>query len=143
MFKTILYPTDFSEVSEKAFDYIKQLKEAGAEKVIVLHVIDQRTINAVHYHMENSQKLEINLTAQAEEELEEIKKKLVDVGLEIETVLQTGFPAREILKAEKDNEVSVIVIGSHGRSNMEEMLLGSISEKVIRKCEKPVLVVKR
>ena len=143
MFKTILYPTDFSEVSEKAFDYIKQLKEAGAEKVIVLHVIDQRTINAVHYHMENSQKLEINLTAQAEEELQEIKKKLVDVGLEIETVLQTGFPAREILKAEKDNEVSVIVIGSHGRSNMEEMLLGSISEKVIRKCEKPVLVVKR
>jgi len=40
-------------------------------------------------------------------------------------------------------DISLIVIGSHGRSNLEEMLLGSVSEKVIRKCKKPVLVIKR
>lgn len=40
MFEKILYPTDLSDVSKKALDYIKQLKEAGARKVIVLHVID-------------------------------------------------------------------------------------------------------
>jgi len=40
MFEKILYPTDFSDVSKKALDYIEQLKEAGTKEVIVLHVID-------------------------------------------------------------------------------------------------------
>ena len=46
MFKKILYPTDFSDVSKKALEYIKQLKEAGTEEVIVLHVLDERGIDA-------------------------------------------------------------------------------------------------
>jgi nucleotide-binding universal stress UspA family protein len=51
---------------------------------------------------------------------------------------------REILKAEeKEENVSVIVIGSHGKSNLEEIFLGSVSEKVSRKCKSPVLIVKR
>jgi len=40
MFKKILYPTDFSDVSKKAIDYIKQLRESGSETVIVFHVIN-------------------------------------------------------------------------------------------------------
>jgi nucleotide-binding universal stress UspA family protein len=44
MFKKILYPTDFSDPSKKALDYVKQLKESGAEEVIVLHVIEDREI---------------------------------------------------------------------------------------------------
>jgi len=47
MFEKILYPTDLSDVSKKALDYIKQLKEAGARKVIVLHVIDERGIGGI------------------------------------------------------------------------------------------------
>jgi nucleotide-binding universal stress UspA family protein len=46
MFEKILYPTDFSDVSRKAMDYIKQLKSVGAKKVIVLHVIDERAVEA-------------------------------------------------------------------------------------------------
>ena len=55
----------------------------------------------------------------------------------------TGIPLREILRTEEEESVSVIVIGSHGRTNLEEIFLGSVSEKVIRKCKKPVLVIKR
>ena len=50
MFKKILYPTDFSDASKKALDYIKQLKQAGIKEVIVLHVIDEREIDAVFQH---------------------------------------------------------------------------------------------
>ena len=44
MFKKILYPTDFSDVSKKALEYLKKLKEAGTKEVIVLHIIDEREI---------------------------------------------------------------------------------------------------
>jgi len=44
---------------------------------------------------------------------------------------------------EKEEDVSAIVLGSHGKSNIKEMLLGSVSEHVIRHCKKPVIVIKR
>ena len=47
MFKKILYPTDFSDVSKQAIDYIKQLKKGGSETVIVLHVINERVMRAI------------------------------------------------------------------------------------------------
>ena len=62
MFKTILYPTDFSDVSKKALDYIRQLKEGGAETVILLHVVDRRSIQAIEqYASAQSLKLEHDL----------------------------------------------------------------------------------
>jgi len=50
MFKKILYPTDFSDVSKKAIDYIKQLTESGSETVIALHVINQRGMQAIEQY---------------------------------------------------------------------------------------------
>ena len=144
MFKTILFPTDFSDVSKTALKYIKQLKEGGAETVILLHVIDQRSLYALDQTTGmNSLELERGIMAGADEEMKEIEKDLKEGGFKVKTLLQTGFPLREILKVEKEEDVSIIVIGSHGKSNLEEMFLGSVSEKVARKCKKPVLIVKR
>lgn len=56
--------------------------------------------------------------------------------------IEVGIPLREILKVEEE-DVSVIAIGSHGKSNLQEMFLGSVSEKVARKCKKPILIIKR
>jgi nucleotide-binding universal stress UspA family protein len=47
------------------------------------------------------------------------------------------------LRVEKDEDVSAIVIGSFGVSNLQELFLGSVSEKVIRRCARPVFVIKR
>ena len=144
MFKTILFPTDFSDVSKTALKYIKQLKEGGAEKVILLHVIDQRSMSAIdQIRGMDALDVEREIMAKADEELREIEKDLKENGFKVKTLLETGFPLREILKAEREENVSIIVIGSHGKSNLEEMFLGSVSEKVSRKCKKPVLIVKR
>jgi nucleotide-binding universal stress UspA family protein len=64
-------------------------------------------------------------------------------GLEVKVRIETGVPLKEILKVEEEEKVSAIVIGSHGKTNLEEMVLGSVSEKVIRKSKNPVLVIKR
>ena len=47
MFEKILYPTDFSDVSKKALEYVKKLKDAGTKEVIVLHVIDEREMENI------------------------------------------------------------------------------------------------
>ncbi len=144
MFKKILYPTDFSDVSSMALDYINKLKEGGAETVILLHVIDQRGFQAIDQSAGiNSIEMETQIKEQARKQLSEVEDRLKKSGFQVKSLLQTGFPVREILKAEKEEDVSVIVIGSHGKSNLEEMFLGSVSEKVIRKSKRPVLVIKR
>ena len=61
----------------------------------------------------------------------------------MKTVVKTGFPWREILDVEEYERPSLIVIGSHGRSNLGDMFLGSVSDRVIRKCRRPVMVIKR
>jgi nucleotide-binding universal stress UspA family protein len=144
MFKKILYPTDFSDVSKKAIDYIKQLKEGGSETVIVLHVINERGMRAIErYASADSVEIEQRIMDDAKQELKVIEDDLKKSGFKVKTVIQRGVPLLEILKAEKEENISVIVIGSHGKSNLEEMFLGSVSEKVSRKCKSPVLIVKR
>ena len=145
MFKKILYPTDFSDVSKKAIDYIKQLRERGSETVIVLHVINQRGMQAVEqYASGNSMEIEQRIMDDAKQQIKVIEDELKKSGFKVKSMIKTGIPMREILKAEeKEENVSVIVIGSHGKSNLEEIFLGSVSEKVSRKCKSPVLIVKR
>lgn len=145
MFGKILYPTDFSDVAVKALEYIKKLKDSGAKEVIVLHVNDERGNESVVRILGGSQfnKLNWKKLEETKRKLEDIQKELVDAGLKVKLRVETGIPVREILRVEGEENVSVIVIGSHGRSNLEEIFLGSVSEKVIRKSKQPVLVIKR
>jgi len=147
MFEKLLYPTDFSDVSKKAMDFIKQLKGAGTKEVVVFHVIDERIINRIQHHSEagiNAEELEKKMEEHAQEQISAIEGELKKSGFDVKTRIDKGVPFREILKAEQEEEdISVVVIGSHGVSCIEEMFLGSCSEKVIRKSSKPVLVVRR
>jgi len=77
------------------------------------------------------------------EELQVIESELKEKGFAVKVRIEKGSPFREILRVENEEDVSAIVIGSHGSSNIKEMLLGSVSEHIIRHCKKPVLVVKR
>jgi len=144
MFKKILYPTDFSDVSKKPLNYLKQLMDAGAKEVIVLHVIDERKIEAIAlYGTSGSYVFIKKMEEEARKELIAIEGELKKCGFEANARIETGIPLREILRVEEEEKVSLIVIGSHGKTNIKEMLLGSVSEKVIRRAKNPVLVIKR
>ena len=144
MFRKILYPTDFSDGSKKAQNYLFQLKEAGAEEVVILHVIDTRLLHIPEIYKIVVLSLfgEKQATA-ARRKANDTARKLRTVGLKTSIRIEKGIPSREILKIEQEEDVSLTVIGSHGTSNVKEMLLGSVVEKVVRKAEKPVLVVRR
>lgn len=146
MFEKILYPTDFSNVSKKALDYIKTLKNAGTKEVIVLHIIDERGIEHIAHLPEASidiEELEKKREDYAKQEMAAIENELKASGFKVKTIVKKGVPFTDILKTEEQEDISVVVIGSHGKSCISEMLLGSVSEKVIRKSGKPVLVVRR
>jgi nucleotide-binding universal stress UspA family protein len=144
MFEKILYPTDFSDVSKKALDYLVQLKDAGAKEIVILHVIDEKGIDAIsRYGAGSAVEIIGGIEKEARQEGEKIEKKLRQSGLTVKVRIETGVPLKEILKAEEEEQVSAIVIGSHGKTNLEEMVLGSVSEKVIRQSKRPVLVIKR
>ena len=144
MFKRILYPTDFSDVSKKALASVKQLKESGGETVILLHVIDERQIQAIErFVSENSENLTNDIIESVSQEMEFIEKELAESGFQVKSRLEVGNPLREILKVEEEEDVSLIIVGSHGKTNLEEIFLGSVSEKVARRCTKPILIIKR
>jgi nucleotide-binding universal stress UspA family protein len=151
MFTKILYPTDFSDVSRKALEYVKKLGEAGAKEVVVAHVIDEREIVSfgagVSWLAKNVEKAEAELRKEmerkAQKELDTIESELRKLGFNVRMRLESGSPFLETLRIEEEENVSATVIGSHGKSNIKEMLLGSVSENFIRHCRRPVLVIKR
>ena len=142
MFEKILYPTDFSDVSKKALEYCKKLKEAGTKKVIVLHVIEMDpNIEKVPANIKEVFKKELEQTAR--KEIETMATELKKTGFDVTVRIELGSPVKKILEVEDEENVSAIVLGSHGKSNIKEILIGSVSENVIRKSRVPVLVVKR
>lgn len=154
MFKTILYPTDFSDNAGKSLDYLKQLHNAGAEKIVLLNVIHQRVLDALEtihkvayfqdgrYH-EDSEEAEQRLEKERKIKMASIVAELEAAGFEVKIRIEKGYPVREILKVEKEEAVSAIVMCSHGRNNFPGTRIGSVSEKVMRRSVTPVLLVKR
>ncbi len=154
MFKTILYPTDFSDNAGKSLDYLKQLRNAGAEKIVLLNVIHQRildTLETIHktayfqdarYH-EDKDEAELKLEQDRRNKIAPIAAELETAGFEVKIRIAKGYPVKEILKVEKEEAVSAIVMGSHGRNNFPGARIGSVSEKIMRRSSTPVLLVKR
>ncbi len=137
MFGRVLHPTDFSDCANAAFDMVKQLKAAGTQEVLLLHVQDERAMR---------KRPKEQLDGFDEEDirrLERMRRDLVLRGLQVKAELRRGLPFRETLQVAEQENVDLIVLGSHGRSAAEEVLAGSTFENVVRVGRRPVLVVRR
>lgn len=143
MFAKLLFPTDFSETSKKAMPYVKQMKGAGTTEVVVLHVIDQRDLDALAKASGGSQRVEEQTESAERIELAAIEDELKREGFAVKTILRVGNPQREIVDLAATEGVSLIVLGSHGHTNIADIILGATSENVIRHSKVPVLVVSR
>lgn len=147
MFKKILYPTDFSECAQAAIPYIKSMKKAGTKEVIILHVIDVRQstiIDTTAFGETFVYPYDISdiLKKEAQTQIKKLIKQFSRL-FKITPLVVEGIPFKEIIHAAQQYDVSCIVLVSHGKSNIEEMLLGSVTEKVVRKSSIPCLVIKR
>lgn len=147
MFKKILYPTDFSECAQVAIPYIKSMKKAGAKELIILHVIDIRQSTIIDTTAFGETFVyPYDISDILKKEAETQMKKLIGQFsrlFKVIPIIAEGIPFKEIIRTAQQYKASCIIMGSHGKSNIEEMLLGSVTEKVVRKSSIPCLVIKR
>jgi nucleotide-binding universal stress UspA family protein len=137
MFTRVLHPTDFSDCANAAFQIVKRLKSAGTQEVILLHVQDERAMRN-----RPAQQLAA-FDAEDTRRLEQMRRDLVLRGLKAKIELRHGIPFRETLQVAEEENINLIVLGSHGRSAVQEMLAGSTFENVARASRRPVLVIRR
>ena len=134
MFKTILAPTDFSDLSAAGVRYASRLaKETGAE-LVVFNVVLVDESNAIDKRelAEHKVRLEEFVTDQLADEARELKIRKAVAG---------GQPFNAIVDCAESEHADLIVMSSHGRSGLSRMLIGSVTDKILRGARCPVLVV--
>lgn len=132
MFKKILLCTDLSEASEYFTACVGQLKTLGVEEVILAHIIYVAAIPD----------LDKTLAREAAPLLEQEKKKLEDAGLAVTTEMFLGKPAYALDSLAEKHDVSLVVIGSHGKGFLYSLVLGSVSEKLLQLTRRPMLLAR-
>ena len=132
----VLFPTDFSENADHAFSYVEKLAADGARRITLLHVQDTARIDPHLTHRLD----EFNEIDRGR--LEKMKERLQNNGKAvIEIALRCGSPFGEITRLIREQKVHLVVMGSQGRSLVEEVFLGSVSHNVARHTDAPVLLV--
>jgi len=137
--KTILHPTDFSRPSEYAFQVACALARDYGAKLVVLHVdLPPVTIGEVISSLDPEEYKE-KLWAEFRR-LEAMEAGIRD--LRVETKFVEGNPAKEILNVAREIKPELVVMGTHGRTGLSRLLMGSVAEEIVRKSPFPVLTVK-
>jgi len=138
--KRILVPIDFSACSDAAIEYAISLAQSFQAQVFLMHVLEPPAYG-----------LDFSLTypgvpVEAKQKLIEAIKQSVEkmrkLGIDAEGSFVMGVPFIEIIKTAKKHEADLIIMGTHGRTALAHLLLGSTAERVIQRAHCPVLTIK-
>lgn len=136
----LLVPFDGTPLAEKALEYA--LETYPDAEVTVLHVVDYVEENYIAEALVGTEALRERAHNRSESLLADAKAIASEVDREVSTTTRVGKPAREIVDYSEEHDVDLIIIGSHGRSLVTRVLLGSVAETVLRRAPTPVLVVR-
>jgi nucleotide-binding universal stress UspA family protein len=140
----ILVPTDFSKHSENALTYAAAFAEKFGAELHVLHVVQDLALfvpDAVSAMPPLAPPVE-QVTAAVRGALHRVVEDSRLQGLKVSAAVREGTPFLEIIRFAKDNDIDLIVMGTHGRTGLAHVLMGSVTEKVVRKAPCPVLTVR-
>ena len=146
MITRILVPVDFSASSDRSVAYAIQLADRFGAAVELLHVIEdpnRATAWASEAFVPPLPDVLHELTATTRRRLSEMQQTVADKGVTATTVITQGAPAAGILDHLANNRFDLVVMGTHGRTGLSHVLLGSVAEHVVRKSPCPVLTVRR
>ena len=146
-FTKLLAATDFSDDSNYALEYAEELARRFSAEMLVVHV-DQPLAPVMVSEL--SPGLDVSaMNRIAEEqrmlalrELDKLTARLRDGGLKARSVLKVGAPFLEIINTAQSEGADLIVLGTHGRTGLAHVLMGSVAERVVRKAHCPVLTIR-
>jgi len=153
MFKKILWATDFSRHARHAGSRALQCAQCSNGRIYALTVVDPEDIPIIlgnvpdpfikeHQAEQMEQRLEKQYEQQVLDHLQAEAALLGETDVHMTLQLRVGTPWREIVGAADELGATLIVIGSHGKRSLEEILLGSTVERVTRHANCPVMVVR-
>ncbi len=138
MYERILLPTDGTPSSEKAVEQALELAAMCGASLHVLSVID-RTIVPSDVRVDI---LYDELASECADAVAAVETAANEVGIDVETTVERGTPYKAILDYAEEHDIDCIVMGTHGRRGIDRYLLGSVTAKVVRLSNVPVLTVK-
>jgi nucleotide-binding universal stress UspA family protein len=140
MYDSILLPTDGSDGATEALDHALSAAEAYEAGLHIVSVVDRRVVLAA----DTDEKSEVRseLSEEAGGAVDELAPRAADANVSITTATPEGVPYREILTYADEESIDLLVIGTQGRTGREKRLnLGSTTERIVKKADRPVLVV--
>ncbi len=153
MFDDILVPLDGSEFSERALPMAQDLAQSSDATVHLIHMVSREhelragrgieLVQAAELEMDMARRLTESQIHRGRLYLEQKGSQLSDAGIKIETkfTVKAGEPAQNIIDYVKEHSISLVVMTTHGHGGIRRLLVGSVTDRVIRSCEVPVLVV--
>ncbi len=142
-YEKILLTTDGSERSEAAVDQAVELTRKFDAELHILYVVDigiDSSYGSVADLMSQLESVE-NFEEIGERTTKSIREKVEEKGLNPEIAIERGVPHKKILDYADKEDIDLVIMSTHGRSGLDRMLLGSVTEKVIRSSKIPVLTV--
>lgn len=146
MYNKILIPTDGSECSKRAARHALYIADITSADIILLHVVDTHIIR-LGYASFFKEDLYDMLIDEGKRIIEDFRKEIeiyrvkCSKNIKINTKIKDGEPYEEIVKTITDGNIDLVVMGASGRHGINRILLGSVTERVVRKSVAPVLVV--
>jgi nucleotide-binding universal stress UspA family protein len=144
---SILVATDFSEASEVATSYAFRLARTLAASLYLIHVVpesDVQVMTALRGHLQSHidpDTLVQTYYTDADKRLSQLVETAHTADLVPERLIVTGQPASEIISWAAAKNVQLIIVGTHGRSGLNRVMMGSVAEHVLRLATCPVLIV--
>jgi universal stress protein A len=146
MFSRILVPTDFSPASDAALEYARILAARFGSSLRILHVIDDPTASSdfvADGFAPSTENIRTGLLEHARGRLEQLLNLVDRTRYHAHTDAVMGLPANTIVDYANATGSSLIVMGTHGRTGLAHLLMGSVAEQVVRTAPCPVLTVRQ
>ncbi len=144
-FKRILAPTDFSAFGEVGLRAAAELASRVGARILLLHVVPEDELEALagaHQPRHPVDLIYQDLEAALLDQFRRVVPAEVRRGLAVEPAVTVGAPTMEIVRAAQLKGADVIVMGTHGRTGLARVVLGSVTEQVVRRAPCPVLTVR-
>ena len=140
--KKILVAVDFSAASLETVAWSLKLATQFDAQLVVLHVLhDPAEAPGFYSSKKAGKKVLRNMEEAASTMLDEFVGKHLKKWKKVDARIIPGLPSEQIVRLAEKEKVDLIIMGTHGRSGFQRLLIGSVTDKVIRSCTRPVLTV--
>ncbi len=131
MFKSIMVPTDGSEFAGKAEDVAIEMAKKFDSNIVAVHIIDDKLIYPFEVLEEEGKTI-----------LKNVREKGEKNDVKVDEVLIVGNPTRDMKKIAEKVGAEIIVIGTHGKTGLEKLIMGSVAESTLKTVKVPVLLLR-